>query len=82
MVVMSCMLDKKIGNVCSALKRVSGIAIASGVTTSKEKINATLVEARLMSGDMSNNPDAAALPFSQGSKNLDDKLPNSLLLYH
>ena len=71
------MLDKKIGNVCSALKRVSGIAIASGVTTSKEKINATLVEARLMSGDMLNNPDAAALSFSHGSQNSDDKLTTS-----
>ena len=33
----SCVRDQKIGNLCITLKRVSGIAIANGLTTTKAK---------------------------------------------
>ena len=70
----SCVRDQKIGNLCVTLKRVSGIAIANGLTTTKEKINSSLVEARFMSGDMFNNPDVLALPDTHDSQNSENKI--------
>ena len=71
------MRDQKIGNLCITLKRVSVIATANGLTTTKAKINAGLVEARLMSGDMFNNPDVLALPDTHDSQNSENKIPDS-----